>query len=117
MLEKLDPYTVFYPESEKEEYEFQTTGKFGGIGTRIEIFDSLVFVGDIFENSPIDKAGIKPGHQIISIDDVPVTGKDEEEISLLLRGAAGTPVTMEFKHPKTGVIEKKVITRDRKSVV
>lgn len=112
MLEDLDPYTVFYSESDKEEYEFQTTGKYGGIGTSIEILDSLVFVSEVYEGSPIDKAGIKAGHEIISIDDVILKGKDMDEISLLLRGAAGTPVTMEFKHPKTGQIEKKIITRD-----
>src|SRR5512133_2989954 len=35
MLDKLDPYTVFIPESEIEDYRFMTTGEYGGIGSLI----------------------------------------------------------------------------------
>src|SRR5687768_17143168 len=32
MLETLDPYTNFIPESEVDDYRFMTTGQYGGIG-------------------------------------------------------------------------------------
>lgn len=112
LLQELDPYTIYYPESEKEEFEFQTTGKYGGIGTSIEVFDSLVYIGDIVEGGPLHKAGVVAGHEIVSIDDVVIKGKGMDEISLLLRGAVGTPLSLVLKHPKTGVTEKKVVNRE-----
>lgn len=112
LLQELDPYTIYYPESEKEEFEFQTTGKYGGIGTSIEVFDSIVYIGDIVEGGPLHKAGVVAGHEIVSIDDVVIKGKGMDEISLLLRGAVGTPLSLVLKHPKTGVTEKKVVNRE-----
>ena len=35
MLESLDPYTVFIPESEMSDFDFTTTGQYGGIGALI----------------------------------------------------------------------------------
>ena len=35
MLKVLDPYTVYYPESEVDEFTFMTTGKYGGIGSMV----------------------------------------------------------------------------------
>ena len=32
MLKTLDPYTVYYPESDVDEFTFMTTGKYGEIG-------------------------------------------------------------------------------------
>src|SRR5512137_1598683 len=35
MLKTLDPYTVYYPESESDEFTLMTTGKYGGIGSTV----------------------------------------------------------------------------------
>ena len=43
MLESLDPYTVYYPESEIEDYKLMTTGQYGGIGARIRTIDKKDF--------------------------------------------------------------------------
>ena len=42
MLESLDPYTVYYPESDVESYKLMTTGQYGGIGARIRKIDDYV---------------------------------------------------------------------------
>ena len=36
MLKTLDPYTVYYPESDVDDFTFMTTGKYGGIGSLVE---------------------------------------------------------------------------------
>jgi carboxyl-terminal processing protease len=81
MLEDLDPYTNYITESDIEEYEFQTTGKYGGIGATMRKKEDNIFIGDVYENSPSQKAGLHPGDQVISIDDHNITGKTIDDIS------------------------------------
>ena len=57
MLESLDPYTTYIPESEKEDFEFMTTGQYGGIGAVITKKGDWVYVSEPYEGFPADKAG------------------------------------------------------------
>ncbi len=111
MLENLDPYTNYYTESDIEEYEFQTTGKYGGIGANMRKKDDVIQVGEVHENGPAQKAGLHPGDQVISIDNQPVKGKSLDDISLLLKGAPGTQVTIKVKDYNSGAESNKIITR------
>lgn len=111
MLENLDPYTNYITESDIEEYEFQTTGKYGGIGTNMRKKDDMIIIGDVYELSPAQKAGLHPGDQVLSIDNQPVKGKSTDDIGLLLKGAPGTQVSMRVKDVYTGEESVKMITR------
>src|ERR1051325_2935582 len=44
MLDDLDPYTNYITESDIEDYEFQTTGKYGGIGANMRKKDDMIVV-------------------------------------------------------------------------
>ena len=68
MLESLDSYTVYIPESDLEDFEFQTTGKYGGIGALIRKKGDYVIISEPYEGFPADKAGLKAGDQILKID-------------------------------------------------
>ncbi|MEZ5010823.1 MAG: hypothetical protein R2744_04105 [Bacteroidales bacterium] len=35
MLNNLDPYTIYYSESDLDDFQFMTTGKYGGVGSLI----------------------------------------------------------------------------------
>ena len=61
MLESLDPYTTYIPESEKEDFEFMTTGQYGGIGAIITKIGDWVTVSEPYEGFPADKAGLIAG--------------------------------------------------------
>src|ERR1051325_2317843 len=87
MLDELDPYTNYITESDIEDYEFQTTGRYGGIGATMRHREGEVLIGDVYEGSPAQKAGLRPGDVIISIDNQAVKNKTDEEISVLLKGA------------------------------
>ena len=69
MLETLDPYTVYYPESEIEDYRFITTGQYGGIGALMRTNGKDIIIEEIYENYPADKAGFKPGDIIKKVGD------------------------------------------------
>ncbi|MBZ0098407.1 MAG: S41 family peptidase, partial [Taibaiella sp.] len=111
MLATLDPYTNYITESDIEEYEFQTTGRYGGIGANMRKAEDKIFVGDIHEDSPADKAGLHPGDEVISISGKEVAGKSIDDISILLKGSPGTQVAMKVKDVFTGAVEEKTITR------
>lgn len=111
MLEELDPYTNYITESDIEEYQFQTTGKYGGIGATMRKKEDDIYIGDVYENSPAQKAGLHPGDGVIAIDDQPLKGKSIDDISLLLKGSPGTQVTLKVKDIYNGTVSQKIITR------
>lgn len=111
MLKSLDPYTNYITESDYEEYEFQTTGRYGGIGANMRRIGDSIFVADVYEGSPADKAGLRPGDQVIAIAGKEVKGKDVEDLSTLLKGSPGTQLTIKIKENNSGNLSDKMITR------
>ncbi len=92
MLESLDPYTTYIPESEKEDFEFMTTGQYGGIGAVITKNGDWVYVSEPYEGFPADKAGLIAGDKFIEIADKSVKGKSTEDVSKVLKGEPNTSV-------------------------
>ncbi len=113
MLNGLDPYTEFVPESEIEDYKLHyVSTQYGGIGASIFIKDSKVFVSGVFESYPAQKADVRAGDQIISINDVPLQGKNNDQVSTLLKGSNGTAVKLVVKRDGEAVNLTKSVVRD-----
>ena len=111
MLSQLDPYTNYITESDIEEYESQTMGRYGGIGTSLRIQSDDIIIGEIYENTPAMRAGLHPGDILLGIDNQSVKGKTLDAIAVLLRGAAGTSVAVKVKDVQTGAETTKVVPR------
>jgi len=94
MLKSLDPYTNYIPESDMEDYRFMTTGQYGGIGALIRSVDDNVYISEPYEGFPAQKNGLMAGDRVLKIDGIDVTGKDQEEISKVLKGQSGTTVVI-----------------------
>src|SRR6201747_1330670 len=95
MLDGLDPYTEFVPESEIEDYKLHyVSTQYGGIGAGIFIRNSKVYVSDIFEGFPAQKSDVRPGDELVKINDVPLAGKDNDQVGLLLKGNKGAPIKL-----------------------
>ena len=94
MLNSLDPYTVFYPESESDEVTFMTTGKYGGIGSLVRGGGDYAVISEIYKGFPADVAGIKPGDLLKKVDGVSLKGLTTEEISEKLKGNPGTSIRL-----------------------
>lgn len=90
MLDKLDPYTVYIPESEIEDFRFMTTGEYGGIGSLIHRQGDYIIISEPYENSPAQKSGLKAGDKILKINDKNASGKSVEDVSTILKGQPGT---------------------------
>jgi carboxyl-terminal processing protease len=111
MLDDLDPYTNYITESDMEDYEFQTTGRYGGIGATMRKTGDAIYIGDVYETSPAQKAGLHPGDMIISIDGQAVKGKTVDDISPLLKGSPGTQVSIRVKDAMSSAEETRIVTR------
>lgn len=101
MLESLDPYTVYYPESDIEDYKLMTTGQYGGIGARVRSINDYVVISEPFKGSPAQKAGLKAGDVILQVDGKDVKGKTTAELSKILKGNPGTSLTVKVERPGT----------------
>ena len=101
MLSSLDPYTNYIPESQIEDYKFMTTGQYGGIGAMIRKEDEFVVISEPYENFPAQKAGLKAGDIIISVDGDNIKGKTTSQVSDKLKGQPNTELKLEIKRPGT----------------
>lgn len=94
MLAELDPYTVYYPESELEDMKMQVLGQYGGIGSLILQQNNQVMISEPYENLPAHKAGLKAGDIILKIDGESCERKTTAQVSERLRGQAGTSIKL-----------------------
>lgn len=111
MLSELDPYTVYMPEVEKEDFTFMTTGEYGGIGAYIQQMDSIVYVQTPMPGSPAMKAGLKMGDAFLEIDGESMVPATAAKISGKLKGPVGTDVTVTIRRLGEEKTRKVVLTR------
>ncbi|MDR0348301.1 MAG: S41 family peptidase, partial [Tannerella sp.] len=97
MLKGLDPYTEYYPDV--EDFKFQLTGEYGGIGAFIRKVNEGVVITEPIEGQPAQSAGLKAGDIILSIDTANVLEASSERVSELLKGTPGSKVTLSIKRP------------------
>ncbi len=99
MLESLDPYTTYIPESEMEDFRFMTTGEYAGIGALISKRDSTVIIAEPYEGFPAQKSGLKAGDILLEVDGK-LTGKmSTEDVSNMLKGPANAKVKVKIQRP------------------
>jgi carboxyl-terminal processing protease len=113
MLEGLDPYTVYIPEDDMEDFKFMTTGEYGGIGSLISQRDGFVMISDPYEGLPAAKAGLKAGDLLIEIEGKKLKDKTVSEVSDMLKGTPGTTFTLKVKQGGTEKIVEKQLTREK----
>ena len=94
MLSSLDPYTTYIPESDMDDFQFQTTGEYGGIGSLIRPAGSHVMIAEPYEDFPAAKAGLRAGDLILKVDGVSTEGMDIESVSDRLKGKPGTELVL-----------------------
>ncbi|MCO5936877.1 S41 family peptidase [Mucilaginibacter sp. RB4R14] len=112
MLEGLDPYTEFVPESEIEDYKLHyVSTQYGGIGASIFLRDNKIYISDVFAGFPAQKADVRQGDQMLKINDIELAGKTNDQVSQLLKGSKGAVIKLLLKRDADapGV---KTLTRD-----
>lgn len=100
MLEELDPYTEYIPESDIEDYKLKyVSTQYGGIGATISNRAGKVIVAEPYAGFPAQKADIRAGDEFLEINGVSLKGKTNEQVSSMLKGSKGTPVKLRIQRP------------------
>ena len=95
MLDELDPYTRFLNEQDVESYKINNAGEYSGIGALVRSYESKLLIVEAYEGYAADKAGLKPGDEIIKIGDTKVSDFDDDARELL-KGANNTKINVTF---------------------
>ena len=115
MLEKLDPYTVYYPESRIEDLRFMNTGEYGGVGALVQELNGKTTVIEVYEGYPAQEAGMRPGDILLEVDGRSIDDlADGEDVGEWLKGESGSQVEIRLDRPHGGGIMD--ITVDRAKV-
>jgi carboxyl-terminal processing protease len=115
MLNGLDPYTEFVPESEIEDYKLHyISTQYGGIGTSIFSRNGKVYVSEVFEGFPAQKADVRAGDQIVKINDIELTSRNSDQVSQLLKGSKGAGIKLQIKRGDDAVMEKSLVREEIK---
>lgn len=103
MLDELDPYTIYYPESRIEDIRFMNTGEYGGIGALVQPMEGRMTIVEVYEGYPAHEAGLRPGDIVLDVDGREVEADmDTEAVSDLLQGESGSAVTVGIDRPYGG---------------
>jgi len=89
-----DPYTVFFPPAEAQEFQETIQGEFGGVGMELGLKDKKLIVVAPLKDSPSEKAGIRSGDFVVAVDGKSTEGISVEEAVHIIRGKAGTEVKL-----------------------
>jgi len=97
MLSTLDPYTVYIPESKMEDYQFMTTGQYGGIGALIQKKGDYLMISEPYEGFPAQKNGLKAGDIMLEINGKSIKNYSITQVSELLKGEPKSEVEIKVK--------------------
>jgi carboxyl-terminal processing protease len=112
MLESLDPYTNYIPESEIEDYRYMTTGQYGGIGALIRQDGEYVVISEPYEGFPAQKSDLRAGDRILKINETDVKGKKTEDISKFLKGQPSSVIKIVIERDGEKKPLEKIINRE-----
>lgn len=96
MLEKLDPYTVYFDESGKSDVDMLTNGKYGGIGVTIGVLNNKVKITEIMDGYPAQRQGLRIGDIILEVDGFKVSVENYDEVSPRVKGEPGTQLELKI---------------------
>lgn len=112
MLQRLDPYTTYYPEDQVDDIAFMTTGKYGGIGAMVRNAGDYTVITQVYRGFPADISGIKPGDLLKKVNDKSLRGLPVDQVSDNLKGEPGTVIDVTIER----LGEEKVVSVKRERV-
>ena len=98
MLNSLDPYTVYYPQTMIEDYRISELEGFSSIGVVLDSINEQLVVIQVLENSSAMEQGIEPGYALKKVNNGSLEGLSLREINELISGKQTTTVACEFKN-------------------
>jgi carboxyl-terminal processing protease len=112
MLSSLDPHSAYLTPDLYRDLEVETRGSFGGLGIEITVKNDVLTVVSPIEGTPAYKAGIKPGDQIIKINDDFTKGMTLTDAVKMMRGPRGSKIELTLHREGIPDLFTVSVTRD-----
>ena len=99
LLQNLDPHSAYATAEENKRLTESLDGAFEGVGIQFNILNDTVMVVQVVSGGPSEKAGIRAGDRIVSVNDSTIAGNGitNEQVFKLLRGKKHTNVKIGIK--------------------
>src|SRR5690348_6777709 len=94
-----DPHSLYLDPRRLSQLEESTTGRYAGVGIRMDVRDSGITVVSTLPGTPAERAGIETGDRMVEIDGKPTAGLTDDEALKALRGRPGSQVTVAVDRP------------------
>ena len=107
-----DPYTTFFDPQENKEFNDELSGSFGGIGAELGMKNNRLTIIAPLPGSPAERAGLRAGDIIVSIDKTDAAGFSLDEAVAAIRGKRGTSVQLAIYHTESNDLKTVTIRRD-----
>ena len=113
VLEKLDPHSLFISAEELAALAEPMEGNFEGIGVEFIIQQDTLMVVAAIPGGPSEKAGVRAGDRILTVDSVAISGSDltNQRVMELLKGPRNTTVVVGLDRADT--VKHVLLRRDR----
>lgn len=110
-----DPFTIYLPPVQNNNFKQGLAGQFQGIGAELGVKDQKIIVISPLNGSPAQKAGVRAGDAILAVDGQSTSSWTLSKAVEKIRGEKGTSVTLAILHkdektPKDIKIVRDVIT-------
>ena len=102
MVGQLDPHSEFLTKEEFAETEEELSNQFDGVGIQVEQRDGRIMVISPIPGTSAEEAGVHRGDQLTKVDGQPIATTVLDKALKLIRGEAGTTVTLTFYRPSAG---------------
>jgi len=114
LLKNLDPHSAYYgPEEFRQLIDDINNEAFGGVGLEVNIINYVITVTAPLPDTPAEKAGFRAGDQILKIEGKSTRTMSLEDAVWLMRGKAGTDVSITIKRPGENKTRQYKLTRAR----
>lgn len=100
-LKDLDPYTNFYNEQDVEDAKIRREGEYAGIGVSVYYTNRGVQISKIYKGFSADKADLKAGDLIISVNGQVLENMEREQLSMFLKGTLNTKISLEIERQES----------------
>jgi carboxyl-terminal processing protease len=110
-LKDLDPYTTFFNEQDVEDAKIRREGEYGGVGISVYYTKKGIQISEVYKGYSADKAGLKAGDIIISVDNQSLINMEREQLSVFLKGVPNSVFSLEIE--RQGNILKKELIREK----